>query len=1024
MMTRSQAYRRLGLVILLYTALGLANAFWLPFHQAADELAHFQYARFIAKTGHLPLTLAERDEAGYKSYQPPLYHALVALLVGWSHSDAPPRLKFVWESPRYELARELLDTKRLANTEDELPPYRGDVLLWRLGRLVSLVIGWGVIGVSFFTALEFFSGRYRLALLAAAITAFVPAFIFYSSVLSYESLLALIVGLFFWLLVRIIKGDTRQRNFIGLGVLLGLAITAKYVALTLPLEVVAGLGYLAWQRGWGWQRWFWQTALVAVVTLLASGWWFLFLAVNFNQVEKLGPVMGLLQPIIAGGGDTTSNYIAFTLTEGEIGQVKSADIVAEPLSGWVVQMFRTFWQEPVGAVYPLGWVAAGLFSLVCGLALVGWGQNWRRSAVNRGWVGLFSLHLLIFLVLPFIRFMVQGRLAQTAQGRHLLFAVITVLPVMLLWGWQAWLPVGLRRLVAVATVTLLAVASLMQIFQEIVVYKSFYLPVQTTAAAPPVRSLLDIFFGEHLHLVAAQAETLPTDNALRLRLYWQSPSYAGEDYRRRIQLERDGVTYLDWLTYPVDGRYPTRIWEQWETIRDELRLPLADLPAGEYQVKLQLVGQQGPLPVENTNTITIATVTAPLVAPSPPDIRLPLQVEGRPVVVGASLWQADQRHTLGLPVYLPRMAIPVVWQGQPAPTERVQWLLVAANGQVYPAQTVAPHVSLFTVGPDWLPGDYRLRAEVWRDNQVAASQETGPVVTIKNERPRHTTPPPLAHPLTANFANQIGLLGYDLPSRILTTGELLPVTLVWQGLRTTDQSYTVFAKLLDRAGQAWGSAERLPADGYPTDYWLENEVVVDGFALPVNPATPPGVYWLNFGWYQKIDRQAQSLPLLQNGQPTGQTSLTIGPVKVGGPPPGVVVAHATPANPVGVNLGESIRLLGFDPVTQNSQAVHLKLYWQALAQPPSDFTVFVHLRKVNGDTVAQIDRLPVNGDYPTSVWSAGEIVPDAITLPLPADLPPGKYTLVAGMYEFASGQRLPVADSPDNSVKLLELKLP
>jgi len=84
----------------------------------------------------------------------------------------------------------------------------------------------------------------------------------------------------------------------------------------------------------------------------------------------------------------------------------------------------------------------------------------------------------------------------------------------------------------------------------------------------------------------------------------------------------------------------------------------------------------------------------------------------------------------------------------------------------------------------------------------------------------------------------------------------------------------------------------------------------------------------------------------------------------------------------------------------------------------------VHLRSAAGATVAQIDRPPINGDYPTSVWSAGEIVPDAITLPLPADLPPGKYTLVAGMYELASGQRLPVAGSPDNSVKLLELKLP
>ena len=74
-MTRTQAFWRLGLVLLIYSALGLLNVIWLPFHQAADEIAHFQYTRFIAAKDRLPLTEAERETAGYKAYQPPLYHA-------------------------------------------------------------------------------------------------------------------------------------------------------------------------------------------------------------------------------------------------------------------------------------------------------------------------------------------------------------------------------------------------------------------------------------------------------------------------------------------------------------------------------------------------------------------------------------------------------------------------------------------------------------------------------------------------------------------------------------------------------------------------------------------------------------------------------------------------------------------------------------------------------------------------------------------------------------------------------------
>ena len=74
MMKSRQAYLRLSLIVLVYGALGLAHSWWHPLQHPADELAHFQYSRFIAETGRLPLNLQERDTAGYKAYQPPLYH--------------------------------------------------------------------------------------------------------------------------------------------------------------------------------------------------------------------------------------------------------------------------------------------------------------------------------------------------------------------------------------------------------------------------------------------------------------------------------------------------------------------------------------------------------------------------------------------------------------------------------------------------------------------------------------------------------------------------------------------------------------------------------------------------------------------------------------------------------------------------------------------------------------------------------------------------------------------------------------
>ena len=46
-----RAYQRLGLVILIFVLMSMVQSIWLPLHKAPDEIAHFQYSRFIAKYG-------------------------------------------------------------------------------------------------------------------------------------------------------------------------------------------------------------------------------------------------------------------------------------------------------------------------------------------------------------------------------------------------------------------------------------------------------------------------------------------------------------------------------------------------------------------------------------------------------------------------------------------------------------------------------------------------------------------------------------------------------------------------------------------------------------------------------------------------------------------------------------------------------------------------------------------------------------------------------------------------------------
>lgn len=91
------------------------------------------------------------------------------------------------------------------------------------------------------------------------------------------------------------------------------------------------------------------------------------------------------------------------------------------------------------------------------------------------------------------------------------------------------------------------------------------------------------------------------------------------------------------------------------------------------------------------------------------------------------------------------------------------------------------------------------------------------------------------------------------------------------------------------------------------------------------------------------------------------------------------------------------------------QPVTLTLTWD-LAQPSAqDFAVFAHLRDSTGGTVAQADGQPTwFGARPFTAWTPG--MPDADVRVFEGDaLRPGEtYTLVVGLYDPASGQRLDV----------------
>ena len=92
------------------------------------------------------------------------------------------------------------------------------------------------------------------------------------------------------------------------------------------------------------------------------------------------------------------------------------------------------------------------------------------------------------------------------------------------------------------------------------------------------------------------------------------------------------------------------------------------------------------------------------------------------------------------------------------------------------------------------------------------------------------------------------------------------------------------------------------------------------------------------------------------------------------------------------------------------------LTWRADQTPQATYTVFVQLLDGASQVVAQADRWPGDGLYPTAALSAGQVITDQLALPL--DVAPGSYRLIAGLYR-SDVEGLPRLSGPAGDTVLL-----
>lgn len=118
------------------------------------------------------------------------------------------------------------------------------------------------------------------------------------------------------------------------------------------------------------------------------------------------------------------------------------------------------------------------------------------------------------------------------------------------------------------------------------------------------------------------------------------------------------------------------------------------------------------------------------------------------------------------------------------------------------------------------------------------------------------------------------------------------------------------------------------------------------------------------------------------------------------------------ATPVGATFDDALRLRGYNAEVSEGQLV-ITPSWDVRAPLPGDLMLFIHVLDASGNRVAGVDVPPGGASVaPTSQWRPGEQIGVPVPIALPADLPPGQYTLTLGLYDPASFARLPLTAGP------------
>jgi hypothetical protein len=263
-----------------------------------------------------------------------------------------------------------------------------------------------------------------------------------------------------------------------------------------------------------------------------------------------------------------------------------------------------------------------------------------------------------------------------------------------------------------------------------------------------------------------------------------------------------------------------------------------------------------------------------------------------------------------------------------------------------------------------------------------------------------------AVPVDLSFGDAISMRGVRFPQEVARPGESFQVNPYWEMARPLgrEDEVMVWLRLIqpsppadDPARGVVGLEDSYPGSGTsPVSLWPANQLLAGRQYVRVGVDTAaPMVGRLDVALYDASTGEVLAHP--------GEDLPTIGRVKV---VPrrwpkverGSLVAH--------FDCGVSLATYDLARRVRPGESLPVTLTWTVQSRPGHDYTVFVHLVDDQSQVWGYGDGAPRQGNYPTWWWEVGEVVVDEHTMMLAPDTPPGRYRVVAGLYD--QGGRVPV----------------